>query len=88
MADVRFVPNTAGFNELRNSPAVQSMCLGYAQRYASAANGSSSFDGASYVADVMAGRTRCHARAKTANEAAWWNEVRGGAGSGPLAHSF
>ena len=42
MADVRFVPNTAGFNELRNSPAVQSMCLGYAQRYASAANGSSS----------------------------------------------
>ena len=88
MGDTKFVPNISGFIELRNSPAVQSMCLGYAQRYASAANGSSSFDGASYVADVMAGRTRCHARAKTANEAAWWNEVRGGAGSGPLAHSF
>ena len=88
MGDTKFVPNISGFIELRNSSAVQSMCLGFAQRYASAANGWSSFDGASYVADVMAGRTRCHARAKTANKAAWWNEMRGGAGSGPLAHSF
>lgn len=88
MGDTKFVPNISGFIELRNSSAVQSMCLGYAQTYAAAADGMASFSGASYTADVRAGRTRCHARAKTSNEVAWWNEMRGGAGSGPLAHSF
>lgn len=76
MASVRVYlkVNRRGFSELRNMDAVQALCLKGARRMATSAQAGASRPGAEYAADVRPGRTRCHARAKTANEAAWWNE--------------
>lgn len=85
---VRFVENRAGFIALRNSEPVQALCLDHAQDLAASANSRATYRNAEYAADVRPGRNRCHSRAYTANEGAWWNEMRGKKGSGPLAHSF
>ena len=85
---VRFVASHAGFVALRNSEPVQALCLDHAQDLAASANSRATYRNAEYAADVRPGMNRCHARAYTANEGAWWNEMRGKKGSGPLAHSF
>lgn len=85
---VRFVESRAGFVALRNSGPVQALCLDHAQDLAASAESRATYKNAEYAADVRPGLARCHARAKTASEGAWWNEMRGGKGSGPLAKSF
>jgi len=68
LGSFKFVPNRGGFVALRNSREVQSMCLTHAQSIASRAesiaHGHKSGRGATFSADVQAGRTRCHAMAK------------------------
>ena len=57
----RFVPNTKGFIEMRNSGYVQKACLEVAQRVGASAGSSC---GRGFMCDVRPGRTRCHAMAK------------------------
>lgn len=85
---VRLVWSHAGLVALRNSEPVQALCLDHAQDLAASANSRATYRNAEYAADVRPGVNRCHARAYAANEGAWWNEMRGKKGSGPLAHSF
>lgn len=65
MANVKVVMNSAGAIDVLNSGAIQNSCLEAAQKIASSA---SSQSGASYIADVQSGKTRAHARAKTADQ--------------------
>lgn len=60
----KFELNLAGFNEVRNSPKVQSELLARANMAANAASAM----GCECVTDVAAGRTRAHARVSTAND--------------------
>lgn len=61
---VRFKVNIAGFREVRNSAGAQAVCLEKAQAIASRANGQTH---GRFVADVRAGKTRCHAMVKPAD---------------------
>lgn len=58
---IQFEPSESGFNAFRNESFVQDVCLEKAQEVAAIASANSGY---SFGADVEAGRTRCHARAK------------------------
>lgn len=61
---VDFKVNIAGFNEIRNSGGVQSLCLSKAEAIAARANAQTH---GRFVADVRSGKTRCHAMVKPAD---------------------
>lgn len=65
MANIEVKMLSAGSIDVLNGEDIQSMCLEEAKKIVSKA---SSKSGASYVADVMPGKTRVHARAKTADQ--------------------
>ena len=67
MSTVRVVMNLAGVRAVRNSPEMQRVLLGHAERAASVASG---MTGEEFEADVQPGKTRAHARASTASDAA------------------
>lgn len=64
MAKFTFKENISGFNELRNSNEVQELLLQKAKSIESSAKSKS---GGSYTTDVKPGKTRAHARVKTAD---------------------
>ena len=67
MSTVRVVMNLAGVRAVRNSPEIQQILLGHAERAASVA---SAMTGESFTADVRPGKARAHARASTGSDAA------------------
>lgn len=67
-----FAPNARGFNELRNSAAVQSDLLRRARAIAAKAESISNFANSEFTADVQPGKTRAHARASTNSRGAYW----------------
>jgi hypothetical protein len=79
------VKNEAGFRRMLNMPGMRSRLLKDAKTIQALAKSNATYKGASYTTDVMSGAGRAHARVKTANKAAWWNEMRGG---GPLRRAF
>jgi hypothetical protein len=66
MANVVVKMKQKGCTELRNSKGVQSFCVGITDAMASRAN---SQGNGTYVSDVQAGKTRCHAMCKTTDRA-------------------
>lgn len=82
---IRFVKHESGIVSMLNSPALQGVLKSKAEVIKSTASAAATYRGATYVTDVQPGRGRAHARASTASEGAWWNEMRGG---GPLRSSF
>ncbi len=71
---IRFKPNRAGFNAVRNSAGVQALCLREAEAVRDRANhltstrhvGGGKVKG-EFVADVRPGKTRCTAMVKPAD---------------------
>lgn len=74
MAKNRFYPSKQGQIDLRNSPEVQKMLLKVAENVKHKAE--SFTGGLSYTTDVQPGENRAHARVTTANEKAYWVQVR------------
>lgn len=83
--DRTYVPNSAGITELANSGPMQKLLLDEAEKIAGEAQARATYAGAAYRCDVQAGARRAHGRVSTANDAAYWDEMVGGA---PLASSF
>ena len=67
MSTVRVVMNLAGVRAVRNSPEMQEILLGYAER---AADTAAYMTGEEFEADVRPGKARAHARASTGSDAA------------------
>lgn len=72
MANVRFVPNMAGYKEVMKSGDVISALMEVAQQQASRANGMAQVPGAKYeVANSYVGATRANVSVGATNLAAW-----------------
>ena len=72
MANVRFVPNVAGYKEAMKSGDVISALMEIAQQQAARANGMAQVPGAKYeVANSYVGTTRANVSVGANNRAAW-----------------
>ena len=74
MAKPYFKPSAAGQRDLRNSEGVQKALLDTAKEIEQRASGYT--DGLAYTIDVQPGQERAHARVTTANEKAYWVQLR------------
>lgn len=76
MAKPKWVPREKGFTGLMNGDATQAMLKTKVDAIKSAAVSSAHSKSAEYVTDVQPGKNRAHARCTTANEAAYFDQLK------------